>query len=499
MSAPSSAVAFGAFLVGLSARVVAVSASVLPSGSGLVLDAFPAPKRGANNPRESWARELRTRVSSALRSLGVEPDFSIRFDVLPPRSACLDLAVLVACLGVLGKVGADALGSTLFLGELALDGSVRPIRGVLPMLRTAIESRTPSRPFIAEDDGWRFVVPKANAEEARRAGANYVFAVESARDIANDTGFPFGMQAMLPPRPWTPAPPPADAPTMAAMLGPRVLRQLEIAAAGPHGVLLVGPERARMLAAKVLHALLPQMIESEAVETTEIHSAAAMLDHRTMHNGLVAGRPFRTPHRTCTPEGLVGGGEPMRPGEASLAHNGGLFIDEAAEFKPGALEALARALREGEVSIVRGNERATYSARPEVLVLGLAPCLCEPNAKYGRLKDDHHERVCTPDRIDRDRERVLRYLCQEIEMKIVLEEPDSEALAVDSDFASMFEETRARVIATDALAWKRSVGHVVGLTRQERIARTIADLDEREHVIFRDREEAAKLSLDAGP
>jgi magnesium chelatase family protein len=496
-----SATAFGAFLVGLTARVVAITASVLPAGSGLVLEKLAVPKTRGHEPLVNWSRELRLRVSSTLRSLGIEPDFSIGFDMLPPTSARLDLAALAACLGALGRIGADALGSTIFAGELALDGRARPVRGVLPMLRAAGRDRKPPKPWRddvqwpAGDVEWRFVVPKSTAEEASRAGPLYVFAVESAHELANDAGFPFGMQAMPPPRPWTPAAPSSELSTNAARLGPRVLRALEIAAAGGHGVLLVGPERQRMFAAKLLHGLLPSMTESEAVETTELHSIAGMLDARTARDGLVAGRPFRAPHHTCSPEGLVGGGEPMRPGEASLAHNGILFLDAASDFGSSALERLGAILRHGDVKIVRGAERATFPAGPANLVLGLTPCLCEPNGELGRLAPDHHERVCTPERITRDRERALKHLGSLVDMTIVLDSDDPQTEKANTNDVGMFAKARTRVEATDAFAWKRPIDEAAGLPRAERIARTIADLAGREHINGADREEAEALAL----
>lgn len=504
MSAPPSATAYGAFLVGLTARVVAVSASVLPEGSNLVLDGLTDDRKDSRDGRGAWARELRMRVRSTLQALGIEPDFMIRFDPLPPPSTGLDLAAFAACLGAVGRLGPDVLGSTLFLGELSLDGRVRPVRGVLPMLRTASGDRRPPRPWKPGDGGWRFVVPKHNRAEASRAGAEFVFAVESAADFLNDTGWPNGILAEPAPASWKPLR--RDDEVAGAGLSARTLRALEVAAAGQHGVFLVGPEKLRMSAARALHAFLPPMTESEAIAATEVHSVAGLVD-LSKTGGLLRERPFRAPHPTAASanelsrracgDALVGGGDPVRPGEVSLAHEGTLFLDEAPEFHPTALERIAHVLAEGEARIVRGDVRATYPARPAMLALGAAPCKCETNRRFSGRFDEakSHAKWCSAEDVEAYRGRALRRLAPFVDMRIEIEHDESSPGVRVSD-------VHERLRVAENMAGGRPFGERYDgkhchepRSKIDRIARTLADLEGEPAVFGRHRDEAVKFAL----
>jgi magnesium chelatase family protein len=474
---PFSATAFGAFLVGLTARVVAVSASALPEGSNLVLEGMPEARVGkyaSTDLRAAWARELRTRVRATLNALGLPSDFSIRFDPLPARSGCMDLAVLAACLGALGRLGPDVLGSTLFLGELSLDGSVRPIRGVLPMLRRVHEDRLPPGMWLPGLRVWRAVVPRHNIAEAMRSNLAFVFAVEHAADFLNDTGWPSGLLAEPSAPPWKPDA--REDEVVGRGLSARTLRALEIAAAGGHGVLLVGHGESRARAARALHAFLPPMTEGEAIAATEICSVAGLFRPSAAEHfgGLIASRPFRAPHHTCSEAGLVGGGEPARPGEVSLAHGGMLFLDEIPEWKLVPLDRLAGALREGEARIWRKDERATFPARPAALVLGVAPCKCESNLKGRAMSIEQfeasHAKWCSPEDIAAYHARATRQLAPFVDMRIDVEH-DETSLGVRSAFA------RRRVEEARRLNKTRFGSRFAGpVGRVARIADTIASL-----------------------
>lgn len=480
-SPPSSATAHGAFLVGLTARVVAVSASVLPEGSNLVLDGLTDNRKGAPDDRGAWARELRMRVRSTLRALGIEPDFLVRFDPLPPSSARLDLAVLAACLGALGRLGPDVLGSTLFLGELSLDGlRVRPIRGVLPMLRTANENQSPPRRWPDGGEGWRAVVPKHNEHEARRAGPEFLFAVDRPEELtAPDTSTVCAANWSRA-RPWRAAEPVDE--VVGVGLSARTLRALELAAAGGHGVLLIGEEKERLAAARALHAFLATMTEIEAVATSEIHSVAGLVDLSRI-GGLLRERPFRAPHHALSSanelsrrgcgDALVGGGDPVRPGEVSLAHEGLLFLDPAPEFHPTALERIAHALASGEVRIVRDDVRATYPARPALLVLGAAPCKCETNRKFSGRFDETtaHAKWCASEDVVAYHGRATKYLAPFVDMRIEIERDETSSGVRVADVRRRIETTRGRM-AKQASAMRGPDPR----TRLERAARMAADL-----------------------
>jgi len=315
---------------------------------------------------ETAVREARVRVTSALGGLDVLVDeHAVTVNLAPAdlrkSGASLDVAIAVALLAALGRLDASRLEGVLLLGELALDGSLRPVRGVLPALLAARRRGLRSA-----------VVPLHNAREAGLVEGFDVFGAARLADVvahlAGDRPLPRVATNNV-------APLASDAPDDLDQVrgqGP-ARRALEVAAAGAHNLLMIGPPGSgKTLLARLMPTILPPLEPSELLETTVIHSVAGLVDPEL---GAIRTRPFRAPHHSVSEAGLVGGGELPRPGEVSLAHHGVLFLDELAEFRRSTLESLRQPLEDGVVRISRARARAAFPARP-LLVAAVNPCPC---------------------------------------------------------------------------------------------------------------------------
>ncbi len=311
-------------------------------------------------------RESRERVISALRNCGYHvPQKRITVNLAPGQSrkegSHFDLPIALALLAASGQIPPEEWSAKYCcVGELALDGTLRPVRGALSM---ALRARAEGF------DG--MVVPSGNAAEARAVGIE-VFAGKSLRDIADflskekpvvtDFVFSDPFENNVP----------SDESDMRDVKG-QVLakRALEIAAAGSHNLVLIGPPGiGKSMLARRLPGILPSMSRGEALEATRIHSARSKEG-----SGLISRRPFRDPHHTASPVSLIGGGPLARPGEVSLAHGGVLFLDEIVEFNRAALEALRQPLSDFKVTISRAKECMDYPAR-FILIAASNPCPC---------------------------------------------------------------------------------------------------------------------------
>lgn len=349
-------------LVGLEGHVVEVESHLAASIPAFTIVGLP----------DASLAEARDRVRAAVASCGLTwPQRRITVNLspasLPKAGSSFDLAVAVATL-----VGADVIdgvlpGRAVHLGELGLDGRVHPVRGVLPAVAAAVRAGAS-----------RVMVPAANAAEAELVTGAHVIGVTHLAEVVRAYGGEAAPPPDLPepavarPGPGRPADLGSD---LAEVLGqPEARLALEVAAAGAHHLLLVGPPGAgkTMLAAR-LPGVLPALSDEEAVEVTSIHSLAGTFDGR---GGLVRRPPFEDPHHTATPAAVVGGGSGVpRPGAASRAHRGVLFLDEAPEFSPRVLETLRQPLEHGEVVLHRARGAARYPARFQ-LVLAANPCPC---------------------------------------------------------------------------------------------------------------------------
>lgn len=347
-------------LVGLAGHVVEVQAHLAASVPGFVLVGLP----------DTALSESRDRVRAAVASSGLTwPQRKITVNLSPaalPKSGTgFDLAIAVATLAGARLLPASAVEGVVHLGELGLDGRLQPVRGVLPAVAAAV------------DAGFRdVVVPAADVAEASLVPGARVVGAVSLADVARLHGADLDGQGLVDPVvPARPAVSRQRDGDLSDVLGQDEARHaLEVAAAGGHHLLLVGaPGAGKTMLAARLPGILPDLTESEAVEVTSVHSVAGVFDPG---GGLVRRPPYEDPHHTATPAAIVGGGTGIpRPGAASRAHRGVLFLDEAPEFGARVLQTLRQPLEHGELVIHRAAGSARYPARFQ-LVLAANPCPC---------------------------------------------------------------------------------------------------------------------------
>jgi len=355
---------------------------------------------------DAAVREARERVRAALVNTGYEfPMRRITANLAPAdlRKAGpgLDLALGTALLAASGEVPGEKLAGWALAGELALDGSVRPVRGALAMAESARGRGCTG-----------IILPEANGPEAALAPGIEVRTIGTIAELRSlSTG-------TLPGRRAAPAAlgESAALPDLRDLRGqPGLRRAIEVAAAGGHGLLMIGPPGSgKSLAARRIPSVLPPLASEEILEVARIAGACGA-------GPLRAERPFRAPHHTVSPAGLVGGGNPTRPGEITLAHCGVLFLDELCEFKRSALEALREPLESGEVTISRANGHQTLPSA-FTLVAAANPCPC------GRGEADPDCR-CRPDAIARYAGTLSGALADRIDMIVGVSQPGTEAMS----------------------------------------------------------------------
>lgn len=458
------------------------------------------PKFNVVGLAETAVRESKDRVFGAIKSSGFEfPLGRITANLGPAEmrktGGRFDLAIALGILAASRQLPDQRLDEFEFYGELALNGDVRPVAGVLP---AAIKAASAGKPVF---------VPRDNGAEAALAKGD-VFITDNLRDIA----MVLCNQAEATAVQCTPdSGDPYTGPDISEVRGQQFAkRALEIAAAGGHNLLLVGPPgTGKSMLARRLPGLLPPMADSEAMETAAIRSVLGL----PLEVSRWRCRPFRAPHHTASAIALVGGGRDPKPGEISRAHNGVLFLDELAEFSRHVLEVLREPLETGCITISRARGQADYPARFQ-LVAAMNPCPC------GYLGDRQGECNCSKDAVKRYRSRISGPLLDRIDIKVEVARPPVESLRPDSVTGESSNAVAERVASARALQLQRAQKLNAGLDardlaksfsagedcfrlledaatrmnlsarayqRVQRVARTIADLGgetvvQREHV-----------------
>jgi len=504
------ATAICAALVGVEAIPVKVEADVPRRGlSGLHIVGMV----------ETAVRESLVRIRSALKNCGYElPTGRVTVSLspadMPKNGSGYDLAITLAILAASGVLPADRLAEHLVVGELSLRGGLRPVRGVLSYALAARREGASAIILPAPSACQAAAVPEVKALGAEDLpavvehliGAEQIEAAQPAHDPRRDDTE-------------------AD---LADVRGQELARRaLEIAAAGGHNVLMVGPPgTGKSMLAQRLPGILPPLEPEETLETSALWSVAGLLEPGA---GLLTERPLRAPHHTASDVGVIGGGVPPRPGELSLAHNGVLFLDELPEFRRPVLEGLRQPLEQEQVVVVRASYRVTFPAKV-MLVATMNPCPC------GMFGDRAGTCTCTLDRVRRYRGRVSGPLLDRIDLHVMVPPvPVGQLEALPLGESS--QSVRQRVIEARAIALDRQAGAGIrcnadltpralrayatlegpamqllsraverlglsarGYDRVRKIARTIADLGGRATVSAGDVAEAVSFrALDRAP